>query len=106
MNLTHQGDTIFATWFTYGSDGKPLWLVFAAPKSSANSYTGTLYTGNGPPFNAVPFDPAQVTKSVVGSATLTFSDGNNGTFAYAVGGISGARPITRQVFVPPGTLCR
>jgi hypothetical protein len=105
INLTHQGDTIFATWFTYGADGKPLWLVFAAPRSGASTYSGTVYAGSGPPFNAVPFDPAQVTKSAVGSATLTFSDGNNATFAYTIGGISGARPITRQVFVPPGTLC-
>jgi hypothetical protein len=105
LNLTHQGDTVFATWFTYGADGKPLWLVFAAPKAGTNVYAGTVYSGNGPPFNAVPFDPAQVTKTVVGAATLTFADGNNATFAYTVGALSGSRAITRQVFVPPGTLC-
>ena len=27
INLNHQGNTLFATWFTFGLDGKPLWLV-------------------------------------------------------------------------------
>ena len=27
FNFAHRGDTIFATWFTLGQDGKPLWLV-------------------------------------------------------------------------------
>ena len=81
-------------------------LAVAAPKTAANVYAGTIYTGSGPPFNASPFDPAQVAKTAVGTATLTFADGNNATFAYTVGAISGSRAITRQVFVPPGTLCR
>jgi hypothetical protein len=38
--------------------------------------------------------------------TLTFSDGNTGTFAYTVNGIARTKPITRQVFRAPGTVCR
>jgi hypothetical protein len=34
----------------------------------------------------------------VGTATLTFADGNNGTFAYTVNGVSQTKAITRQVF--------
>ena len=34
MNFTHQGDTIFATWFTYDVDGSPLWLSGTAQKSA------------------------------------------------------------------------
>jgi hypothetical protein len=36
-----------------------------------------------------------------GTGTLTFTDANNGTFAYMVGGVSQVKAITRQVF---GTL--
>ncbi len=25
MNFTHQGATIFATWFTYDGSGQPVW---------------------------------------------------------------------------------
>jgi hypothetical protein len=42
----------------------------------------------------------------VGKATFTFSDGNNATFAYTVNGITQSKAITREVFVPPGTVCQ
>src|SRR4029077_960508 len=60
----------------------------------------------GPAFNAVPFDPANVTRTVVGTATFTFANGNAATFAYTMGGVSQTKTITRQLFVPPaGTVC-
>jgi hypothetical protein len=27
INFAHQGDIIFATWFTYGADNKPQWFT-------------------------------------------------------------------------------
>jgi len=41
INLTHEGDTIFATWYTYDHDRSPMWLVATATKSGLSSYTGT-----------------------------------------------------------------
>ena len=105
INFTHQGDLIFATWFTYGFDGKPLWLIVTAQRTAGNVFSGPVATVTGPPFNAVPFDPAKVAETVVGAATFTFADGNNATFAYSVNGIVQTKPITRQVFVAPGTVC-
>ncbi len=59
INLTQQGSTIFAVWFTYDQSGNPLWLsVTATPQGGA--YAGTLYQASGPPFDAVPFNPANV----------------------------------------------
>ena len=103
INFAHQGDTIFATWFTFGLDGKPLWLVVGANKTAAKVYTGTLYTGTGPAFNAVPFDPSKVAGTPVGSATFTFFDGNEASFAYTVNGISQTKTIVRENFSAPGT---
>jgi hypothetical protein len=34
----------------------------------------------------------------VGTASITFSDGNNGTLAYTVNGVTGTKAITRQLF--------
>jgi len=51
----------------------------------------------------LPGELKTVTK--VGSATFTFTTGNQGTFAYTVNGISQAKTIVRQVFVEPGTVC-
>jgi hypothetical protein len=106
INFTHQGDTIFATWFTYDVDHSPMWLVVTAPKTAPGVYSGTLYRTTGPAFSAAPFNPANVMATAMGTATFTFSDGNNATFSYTVNGVSQAKPITREVFQNPGTVCQ
>ena len=105
ISFSHQGDTIFATWFTYDVDRTPMWLVASAIKTAPGTYSGALYRTAGPPFNAVPFDPADVVTTPVGTATFTFSDGNNASFAYVVNGVAQVKAITRQVFRSPGTMC-
>jgi hypothetical protein len=102
INLSHQGDTIFASWFTYDLTGKAFWLVMSANKTSPNSYSGTLFDATGPAFDAMPFppigSPGGAQGAPVGNGTLTFSDGSNGTFSYTVNGVPGNKAITRQIF--------
>jgi serine protease len=107
VNLTQQGDNIFATWFTYDLDGTPLWLSMTAMKTAPGIYSGQIIQTAGPAFSASPFNPALVTRTPVGAATLTFADGNTGTFAYTVNGVMQVKQITRELFAPPaGTLCQ
>ena len=109
LSLAHEGDIVFGTWFTYDVDRTPMWLSFTAPKTadtSTNTYAGTLYRTTGPSFASVPFDPTQVVATSVGTASVVFTDGNSGTFEYSVNGVTGSKPITRQVFVTPGTVCQ
>jgi hypothetical protein len=107
VNIAHQGDILFVTWFTYDASRKGLWLVGSSvAKTGANTYSGKLYRTTGPAFSASPWDPSNVRAAEVGSVTLTFSDANNGTFAYTVNGISQSKPITRQVFATPQTVCK
>jgi len=106
LNLTHQGSKIFAVWFTYDLDGTPLWLSATLPNLAGTTYAGTLQRSTGPAFSAVPFEPAAVSRTPVGSARLTFADGNLGAFAYSVNGVEQTKAITRQVFRAPGTVCR
>ena len=54
INLTHQGDNIFAAWFTYDTDGSPLWLSVTAAKTGPGVYSGQMVRTSGPPFSAVP----------------------------------------------------
>ena len=103
INFAHQGDVIFATWFTYDLNGKAWWLSMTANKTAEGTYAGTLVQTRGPAFSAVPFSPAAVVATAVGTATLTFSDRNNGSFAYTVNGVSQTKAITRQVFATPPT---
>ena len=103
INLAHQGDVIFATWFTYDLNGKAWWLSMSAEKTADKVYTGQLFETRGPAFNAVPFSPTAVSRTMVGSGTLNFSDANNGTFTYTVNGVNQTKTITRQVFGPSPT---
>ena len=112
VNLTQQGTTIFATWFTYDANRKPLWLSATLLQTGPNAFSGQLNLTAGPAFSAVPFDPSKITLTAVGTASFTFTDGNNGTFSYSVDfgdGVNKAtqsKAITRQVFRAPGTVCQ
>ncbi len=100
INLAHQGDVIFVTWFTYDLTGRAWWLSMIANKTAEGVYSGSIYQTHGPAFSAVPFDPTTVVATQVGTGTLTFTDANTGTFAYTVNGVSQVKPITHEVFGP------
>ncbi|HEY5308963.1 MAG TPA: hypothetical protein VIK97_10675, partial [Casimicrobiaceae bacterium] len=106
LNVTQQVDVVFLTWFTYDVDGTPLWLFATAPKTGAGTYAGTLNRTTGPAFNAVPFDPARVVATPVGTVNLSFTNGTTGTFAYTVGSVTQTKAITREILVAPGTVCQ
>jgi hypothetical protein len=107
LNIAHQGDILFITWFTYDTDGRGLWLVGSDIRKTGNgTYSGTLFRTAGPPVGASPWNPGSVQRIPAGTATLTFRDDNNDTFSYTVNTISGSKSITRQVFATPPTRCR
>ena len=98
INFAHQGDIIFATWFTYDATGKAWWLAMTASKTGPNTYAGDLLTTHGPAFSATPFNPNAVTHATVGHATLTFTDPNTAQFAYTVNGVAQAKTLARELF--------
>jgi hypothetical protein len=111
INFAHQGDNLFASWFTYDVDGTPLWLVSPAQKTGPGIYTGSLYRPSGPRVDA--YNKAQFSPNLpVGTMTLTFSDGNNANFHYDITGVGTApvsqtKQITRELFAAPaGTKCQ
>ena len=106
VNLAHQGDTLFASWFTYDADGSGLWLVMSnGTKTGEATYSGTLSRHTGPWFHAVPWDPSVVTSSVAGNASFAFANADNGTFTYTLNGITQSKAITRYQFGGPTTRC-
>ena len=112
VNLTHQGTTVFATWFTYGGNSSPLWFSVVAPQTAPNTFSGTLSKTTGPAWGTLPYDSSVVSYQAVGEASFKFTDGNAGTFTSNVNSQGGAGPsyqikaITRQIFRPPGTVCQ
>ena len=105
INFTHQGDILFASWFTYDANGKPFWVSMTAQQQPDGSFTGAIDQTSGSPFSAVPYDPTHVTHNTVGTGRLVFSDANNGTFSYALNGISQVKPLARFVFASPVPVC-
>ena len=105
--LAHQGDNILLAWFTYDTDGTPMWLVGSnIAKTGNRTYSGALYRTTGPPFTASPWSASRVVVTPVGTATLAFPDGAGAaTFTYSVGGVSGQKSIGRAEFSSPLTRC-
>jgi len=104
VNFVHQGDQIFATWYTYDTSGNAYWLTMLAGRTTptSNAYHGDLYADVGPPFNNF---AGAATATKVGDGTITFTDASNGTFAYnlimgtggATTAIAQSKAITRFV---------
>ena len=105
INVTHQGNVIFATLFTYDATGKGAWYVLAhADRTSAGVYSGTLYRTHGPAFNASPWVTA--TSTQVGTMTFNFTNGGTGTLNYGIDGVQVSKSIQRETFASPPTLCQ
>src|SRR5258708_7072514 len=107
VNITHQGNTLFATLFTYDSAGQPMWLVMSnGTMSTAGNYSGGLLRTTGPAFNAVPFTPiTPANYTQVGTMSFAFTNGNTGTMTYTVNGASVTKQIERLVFGALKTEC-
>jgi hypothetical protein len=106
VNLTHQGNILFATWFTYDASGKAMWLVMPRGESTGpQAWSGPLYRTTGPGFDAA-WDDAKVAATVVGTASFAFADASKGTFTATVNGRTVVKSITRQVYMTPPTVCR
>jgi hypothetical protein len=98
--IQHGSGIVFATWFNYGPDGKPIWYVVPEGKWSPSfEYKGPIYRTTGPEVGAT-FDPAAVTRTLAGSAVLTFfpADSTRMTATLTVDGRTVTRQLQRQAF--------
>jgi lysyl endopeptidase len=96
LNVNHQGNTLFATLFTYDASG-PTWLVMSkGDRQPDGSFQGPLLRMSGPPFNAVPF--GGTTFAVVGTMRLAFMGSNAATLSYSINGVQVTKSLTRQEF--------
>ena len=106
VNIVHQGDILFVTWFTYDTDGSQMWLFMDnAAKTGIGRYVGEVRQARGSPLNVIPWDQSRFAPITVGTGTITFTDANNGIFSYVVKGITESKPIVRFVYANPITTC-
>ncbi len=105
VTLNQQGNIIFATIFTYDTNGLPIWYVASNCSMSGESCTGELYKVLGGSSILDTWDGKDKLVQVVGSVVFTFTDDDTATMAFTLNGVEGSKDITRQVFgtLSPGT---
>jgi hypothetical protein len=90
---------LFAVWYTYDTDGAPLW--FTVPGGTFNSnrtaFTGDLYRTTGPSYTG-PFNPAAVSRMKVGTASFQFTPGGPANFTWTIGSTTRTKQIQRLPF--------
>lgn len=102
VTFDHQESFIFATFFIYGLDGKPYWVVsqLDAASPSQTSFSGTVFATSGTPFSKSPFIAGDTKVSTVGTSTLAVVDSNHATLAYTVNNVPVVKQIQRQTNKP------
>ena len=110
VNISQHGSgVIFATWFFYGDDGKPVWYVMPEGRWSTDGmlYQGPVYRTSGPPFcyGGEPclhpdFDPSKVVATLVGEASISVNGANFDRISMdlTIDGKSMSRVLRRQSF--------
>jgi len=100
MQLVQRNSNIFATLFVYGPNGTPTWYVAnMLPTGVAFQWSGDLYATTGPWFGTVPFNPANVTATKVGTMTWTAQTVATGNVSYTVNGVPVSKNVIRQTLV-------
>lgn len=99
VNIAQQGDILFATWFVYGTDNKPVWYVMSEGRKSVAGevFTGIIYELRGS-FLGAPWQGAQLLSPDTGLATFTFTDKKTLVLRYSANGITVQKNIFRQTF--------
>lgn len=101
LNIVQHGSgIIFATWFNYSPDGKPIWYV--VPEGHwvrTVEYRGPIYRTTGPPVGPS-FNPSFVTRTLVGDVVFQFSpfDSMRMTASFTVDGTTFSKELQRQGF--------
>ena len=100
MQLVERGGIIFATLYVYAFDGSPTWYAAGiVPQAAPGTWSGNLYTGTGPWFGAVPFDPQNVKANKVGTLTWVKHTVETGTLTYDVNGVTVTKFAVREPLV-------
>jgi hypothetical protein len=105
INLVHQGDILFASWFIYDANEMPFWVSMTATQQADGSFTGPIDQTSGPPFSALPYDPMQVTHKTVGMGRIIVAGGTFVRFEYTLNGSDYFNNLGRFVFAAPMPAC-
>jgi hypothetical protein len=99
VSLQQQGDALFATWYTYGADGKVTWFYMPGGAwTSPATYSGALYRTSSSPWAGGKYDAARLQVIPAGTLRLDFTTQDAATMTSVVDGVTSTRPIQRFPF--------
>jgi alpha-tubulin suppressor-like RCC1 family protein len=102
--VAQAGDTLVPVWYTYDTDGKPLWfLVSGATLQPDGSYSGDVSRYTGAPFNQSPAN-AVLTTTQVGTARLRFGTEGSVEFNYTINNQTQTRNMVKLDIAPTNPL--
>jgi hypothetical protein len=108
LNLNQQGNTIFAAWYTYGTNNEPLWLFANAQKSDSGVFVGKVVRSTGVPLAQIVGNAIRSTVEI-GDMRLTPNADGSMQFAYQLSlngeSIGADKRLTRFDFATP-PICR
>lgn len=107
IQFIESGNLLFLAWYTYAADGKPMWITGLLTRQPDGRFTGALNRAtSGTPFSQITGPATNFPVPAVGNATLTFQDGERGSFSYTLDGVTQTKPIERFVYAgPTQTVC-
>ncbi len=97
MQLVQRGSVIFATLFVYDPNN-PIWYTATMDFTSNLTWTGVLYATTGTAFG-LPWNPADLTVTPVGTMTWTAQTADTGILTYVVNGVTVTKNVVRQTLV-------
>lgn len=95
VNFAQSPGFIFATFFVYGADGKPVWVIAELGQIASGRYSGAVYRCNGTYYGS-PWVPGNAGCASVGAAQFEAESITRGSLSYSVDGTNVVKTIERQ----------
>ncbi len=100
INFAHQGNSVFATWYTYNVDGTPLWLSALLKRVGASNEYPATCCARRVRDSTITGRATSWPLPKVGTATVKFVNGNSAEFDYVTEAATAARRRTAEVDRP------
>lgn len=99
VNLAQQANSVFATFYVYGLDGKSIWFTAQMTRDGIGErFAGNLYRISGTWYGAPAWSGYQIAQA--GTASFTATSSTSGTLVYTVDGVNVSKSIERLTLAP------
>jgi hypothetical protein len=107
VHLSHLDTDLFATWYTYDTDGRGVFMIGSPVLQEDGSYQGKLYRQiSGEPYKSTGSPAQDGREQEIGTVALRFIDGEHARFTYTIGNVTQTKDIQRFAFGNKQSVCK